>query len=80
MINETANLTSTVLVKDSNGVDAAVMYLNATLDNSNMNINMSASTVNKTLAQANAVAVKEQYDEFMGAVAARATDLGYLIL
>lgn len=79
MINETTNFNSQVMVQDSNGVDTAVMYLNATLDNGNMNVSISASTTNKTLAAANAVTVKAQYDEFMAAVMSRAAEMGYVI-
>jgi len=79
MINETTNFSSQVMVKDSNEVDIPVMYLNATLDSSNMNINISATTVNKALVQANAETVKEQYNEFVNAVQTRAKELGYVI-
>lgn len=79
MINETTNFNSQVMVQDSNGVDTAVMYLNATLDNGNMNVSINCQTTNKVLATANAVAVKEQYDAFMLAVITRATEMGYVI-
>jgi len=79
MINETANFNSQVTVKDTNGADVQVAYLNATLDKGNQNINISMSTTNKELVLANAAAVKQQYDEFMAAVTARATELGYVI-
>lgn len=79
MINESTNFSCQVMVKDSNGVDTAVMYLNATLDSGNMNVSISASTTNKALAQANAAIVKTQYGAFMTAVKARATELGYVI-
>jgi|GEM_PF-4863284 len=78
MINETTNFTSQVMVKD-NGVDVAVMYLNATLDSANMNVSISASTSNKVLASANSADVKVQYDAFMAAVTERAIELGYVI-
>lgn len=79
MIIETTNFSVQVMVKDTNEVDTAVMYLNATLNSGNMNINISISTTNITLATANAATVKTQYDEFMAAVTARATELGYVI-
>ena len=79
MINETTTLTSIVTVKDANDIDVQVAYLNATLDAGNMNMNVSVNTTNKVLAQANAATVKLMYDEFMTAVTARATDLGYVI-
>lgn len=79
IINETTNFNANVMVPDANGVDTTVMYLNATLDGGTMNVNISANTVNKALAQANASAVKAQYEEFRLAVTTRAIDLGYLI-
>ena len=79
MVNETTTLTSIVTVKDANGVDVQVAYLNATLDSGNMNLNIGINTVNKALVQANPVIMKTMYDEFMVTVTARATDLGYVI-
>jgi len=79
MINETTNLNAQVTVKDANGNEVQVAYLNATLDTGNQNFNIVMSTTNKALVIANAVAVKAQYDEFMSAVSARATELGYVI-
>ena len=79
MINETTNLNTNVTVKDVNGIDTVVMYLGATLDNGNMNLNISANTMNKVMAEANAVEVKAQYVAFEAAVKARAIELGYLI-
>lgn len=73
------NLNAQVMVKDANGVDTQVMYLNALLDSGNMNVNISSSTTNKELAAANAAAVKSQYDEFGAAVKARAIELGFVI-
>jgi hypothetical protein len=85
MINETTNFNCNVMVKEKNaegvatGMETAVMYLSATLDSGNMNMNISANTVNKVLAQANAITVKAQYAEFKTAVEARAKELGYVI-
>ena len=79
MVNETTNLNTNVTVKDVNGIDTVVMYLGATLDNGNMNLNISANTMNKVMAEANAVEVKAQYVAFEAAVKARAIELGYLI-
>lgn len=79
MINETTNLSSQVMVKDKDGVDTVVMFLNATLDGGNMNVSISVNTTNKTLAIANAAIVKAQYDEFITTVANRAAELGYVI-
>lgn len=80
MINETTNLNTNVTIKDTNNVDTVVMYLGATLDSGNMNLNISVNTTNKVLAKANAVDVKAQYDEFVAVVAVRAKELGYVIL
>lgn len=78
-INENVNFNGQVMIKDSNGVDTTVMYLNANLDTANMNISITANTSNKALASANAEEVKKQYAEFETAVKTRATELGYLI-
>lgn len=78
-INENVNFNAQVTVKDANGVDTPVMYLAATLDTANMNININCSTVNKDLVTANAETVKAQYTEFETAVKARAIELGYVI-
>lgn len=78
-VNENVTFNAQVVVKDANGVDTQVMYLSATLDTANMNININASTTNKELATANAADVKAQYDEFIAAVKTRATELGYVI-
>lgn len=78
-INENVNFNGQVIVKDSNGTDTVVMYLGASLDTSNMNININANTVNKALVITNAADVKAQYAEFEAAVKARATELGYII-
>lgn len=79
MINETTNFNTPVTVKDENNVDTQVAYLNATLDTGNQNINISMSVVNKPLLATKAADVKIQYDEFIAAVKARATELGYVI-
>jgi hypothetical protein len=79
MINETTNFSSPVTVKDANNNDVQVAYLNATLDTGNQNFNIGMSVNNKALVQANAATVKQQYDDFMAAVSARATELGYVI-
>ena len=79
MINETTNLTSVVTVKDVNGSDIQIAYLNSTLDTGNMNMNVSVNTANKALAQEHAAEFKLQYEEFMAAVVSRATSLGFVI-
>jgi hypothetical protein len=79
MVNETTNFCASVIVKDTNQVDTPVMYLNATLDGGNKNVNISIGTVNQELAKSNAASVKTQYNEFMTAVKARAKELGYII-
>lgn len=79
IINETTNFNANVMVPDANGADTVVMYLNSTLDGGTMNVNISANTVNKSLAISNAASVKAQYEEFRIAVANRAIELGYVI-
>lgn len=78
-INENVNFNAQVKVKDSNGIDTVAMYLGATLDTANMNININCNTVNKSLVAANAEIVKSQYLEFEVAVKERALELGYVI-
>ena len=79
MINETTNFNSAVTVKDSNGVNIQVAYLNATLDTNNKNFNISMNVTNKVLLDVNAVLVKQQYTDFMASVTTRATELGDVI-
>ena len=79
MINESTNMNTQVTVKDTNGVDVQVAYLNATLDTGNQNINIVMSTINKELVLANAKFVKKQYEEFMASVSARAKESGFVI-
>lgn len=78
-INENVSFNAQIMVKDTNGVDTPVMYLAATLDTANMNININCSTANKALVTANAAAIKAQYAEFEAAVKQRAIELGYVI-
>lgn len=78
-INENVNFNGQIVVKDANEVDTPVIYLNATLDTANMNLNIGVNTVNKVLVTSNAENVKAQYEEFEAAVKARATELGYVI-
>lgn len=78
-VNENINFNAQVMVKDTNNVDTQVMYLGATLDSGNMNVNINATTTNKELASANADVVKDQYVEFETAVKARAKELGFVI-
>lgn len=78
-INENVNFNGQIVVKDSNGVDTPVVYLNATLDTANMNLSIGVNTVNKALVTSNAENVKAQYAEFETAVKARAKELGYVI-
>ena len=78
-INENVNFNGQILVKDVNAVDTPVIYLSATLDTANMNLNIGINTVNKALVTSNAENVKDQYAEFESAVKARATELGYVI-
>lgn len=79
MINETTNFNAPITVKDANGNDVQVAYLNVTLDTNNQNFNISMGVNNKALVVANAAAVKQQYNDFMSAVTTRATELGYVI-
>lgn len=79
MINETTNLNTPVTVKDANGNDVQVAYLNATLDTGNQNFNINMSVTNKALVSINADAVKQQYTDFTIAVQTRAKSLGYVI-
>lgn len=78
-INENATFSANVTEKDSNNNDVVVMTLYAGLDKANMNMNINVNTLNQTLVTANAADVKQQYTDFMTAVQARATELGYVI-
>lgn len=77
-INETTTLNGNITVKDANGNDTVVAYLNANLSG-NMNININMNVQNTALVTANAADVKAQYEEFVVKVKARATELGYVI-
>jgi len=65
IINRSTNLNCNITEKDSKATnplaDVVVMRLNANLDTSNLNFNISATTVNATLASEFAVDVKAQY-------------------
>lgn len=84
-IKETINLNGNITVKDTNNVDTIVAYLNASVDGSNMNSNISANITNKALLQtegATNVAGEtptQQYAEFETAVKNKAKDLGFTI-
>ena len=79
MINETINFSSQVTVKDTNGNDIQIAYLNATLDAGSQNFTVGMSVTNKALIVANAESVKAQYAAFESLVKARAVELGYII-
>ena len=78
-INENATFNANITVKDTNNNDVVVMTAYAGLDKANMNVNISVNTLNKDLVNANADSVKQQYDEFIVVLEARAKELGYVI-
>ena len=78
-INENVSFNAQITVKDTNGMDTPVMYLSATLDAGNMNININCNTTNKTLVTANSDEVKQQFSDFESTVKNRAKDLGFVI-
>ncbi|MDP4144167.1 MAG: hypothetical protein Q8936_06725 [Bacillota bacterium] len=78
-INETTTMNANIIVKDANGADIVVAYLNASLDGGNQNFNINLNVQNKALLITNAEEVKTQYNEFETAVKSRAKDLGYVI-
>lgn len=78
-IKETTAISATITVTDTNGNSVTVAYLNANLDASTMNYGMSINVVNKALMTANATIVKQQYTDFMAAIAARGKELSYPI-
>jgi len=79
MINITTNITAIVTGKAENGVDVQVAFLNANLDTTSQNVNVSMTVSNMTLLQSNAVTVKTQYEAFQAAVKDRAIELGFVI-
>lgn len=77
MINETTNFSSNITVKDEINNDVIVASLYATLDKATMNLSLSISTSDQTLAKAKAIEVQAQYAEFETLVKTRAKELGY---
>ena len=85
-INETTNFTGQINAKDSNGVDTQVVYLNATLDTSTNNFNISASInpatkalLTNTATNATGETIQIQYSAFETEVKTKAKSLGYVI-
>lgn len=79
MINETTNFNGNITVKDANGAESVVAYLNAALDEQNQNFNINMNVTDKAAILANAEGVKAQYAEFETTVKNRAKELGYII-
>lgn len=72
-------------MKDANNSDTVVAYLNASVDGSNMNSNISVNITNKVLLQTEGAVNTagetpvQQYTDFETAVKNKAKDLGFAI-
>lgn len=77
-INETVNFNGQIKV-DNGEVEVPVVNLTASLNTSNMNLIINATTINKELAEQYAETVRNQYDLFENTVKTRAIELGYVL-
>ena len=85
IINEITNISAPIVVtataNDGTTTTVTIINLYASLDSSNMSVSVGASTIDKpkTADPSNAATIKDQYDQFMAAVSAKAQSLGFVV-
>lgn len=78
-IRQTTSLNAVITVKDDKGNEVPVLSVNASLNNTNMNMSINTSSINQTLASdpANAAVIQGQFDSFLEAVRTKAKEIGF---